>query len=219
MGKKTEQSPTENLSELLADPILWMLLKADKIREAELMELLSAVAGSRGPVEASRGPSGRGKPTEYRPGVGIMLLNDDNQVFVGRRRKAEGQAWQMPQGGIDGDEDPRAAAFRELKEEVGTDNAEILAESDRWLFYDLPDELIGKAWRGRWRGQRQKWFVMRFKGTEADIRVKSQGSEFSAWKWVPLEDLPELIVSFKRPMYLDLVEEFGRIVGDGRSGG
>jgi putative (di)nucleoside polyphosphate hydrolase len=145
---------------------------------------------------------------EYRPGVGIMLLNDHDEVLVGRRNDVPDEEWQMPQGGIDEGEDPRATAFRELKEEIGTDQAEIVAESRSWLRYDLPEDLIGKAWGGRWRGQRQKWFVMRFTGTDADITVDTEHPEFAAWKWVPVEQLPSLIVSFKRQVYVNLLAEF-----------
>jgi len=221
MHGKSHQEPPGSLSELLADPILWMVMRADKVSEAELMDLITIAARTRGaeaPASTRHGPVAGGPPTDYRPGVGIMLLNDANEVFVGRRRKTEMSAWQMPQGGIDGDEEPRAAAFRELKEEIGTDDAEILAESDRWLFYDLPNELIGKVWRGRWRGQRQKWFVMRFKGRDKDINIKTHHSEFSAWKWVLIDDLPGLIVSFKRPLYLEILAEFSDALGtDGTS--
>lgn len=214
MCKKSYQEVPGSLSDLLADPILWMVMKADKVSEAELMALLIAAARKHG-VEppAFLGPGRTDKmPTDYRAGVGIMLLNDTNEIFVGRRCKTEKQAWQMPQGGIHGREDPRDAAFRELKEEIGTDNAEILAESDRWLIYDLPDALIGKVWHGRWRGQRQKWFVMRFKGRDDDINVHTHHAEFSAWKWVPVNDLPDLIVSFKRPLYLELLDEFSETI-------
>jgi putative (di)nucleoside polyphosphate hydrolase len=215
MRKKSYQGVPGSLADLLADPILWMVMKADKVSEAELMELIAAAARKHG-VESPTFPAHGGAnetPTDYRPGVGIMLLNDANDIFVGRRRKTEKHAWQMPQGGIDGDEDPRAAAFRELKEEIGTDNAEILAESDRWLIYDLPDALIGKVWHGRWRGQRQKWFVMRFRGQDSDINVNTHHAEFSAWKWVPIDDLPDLIVSFKRPLYLELLDAFAETIG------
>jgi putative (di)nucleoside polyphosphate hydrolase len=129
-------------------------------------------------------------------------------VFIGRRRNTKGKAWQMPQGGIEEGEDPRAAAFRALKEEIGTDNAEILAESRSWLFYDLPAELIARARHGPWRGQRQKWFVMRFKGSDTEINIRAGDREFSAWKWAPVEELPDLIVPFKRTVYLSLLEEF-----------
>ena len=115
----------------------------------------------------------------------------------------------MPQGGIDEGEDLRSAALRELKEEIGTDKAEILAETQRWLRYDLPIELVERARHGSWRGQRQKWFVMRFTGNDDDINLATGHPEFSAWKWVPAQQLPDLIVSFKRQVYLDLAAEFG----------
>ena len=146
----------------------------------------------------------------YRPGVGIMLLNGEGLVFVGRRidMPAGLAAWQMPQGGIDPGETPRQAALRELKEEVGTDKAEILAESAVWHHYDLPPEIAGRMWRGRYRGQRQKWFAMHFTGIDADIDPATEHPEFDAWEWVSPERLPELIVPFKRQIYLDVLEEF-----------
>jgi putative (di)nucleoside polyphosphate hydrolase len=151
----------------------------------------------------------------YRAAVGIMLLNREGRVFVGRRidMPAGLAAWQMPQGGIDPGESPRQAALRELKEEVGTDNAEILAESSGWLHYDLPKELraqLGGMWGGRYRGQRQKWFAMRFTGEDSDIDpAATEHPEFDAWEWVASERLPELIVTFKRQLYLDVLAEFG----------
>jgi len=144
----------------------------------------------------------------YRPGVGIMLLDHEGRVLVARRVEPAEDAWQMPQGGIDEGETPRDAVFRELKEELGTDAAEILAESREWLQYDLPPELVGKAWDGRWRGQRQKWFVMRFTGSDGDINLDSDHPEFREWKWISVDQLPELVVSFKRQVYLDLLNEF-----------
>jgi putative (di)nucleoside polyphosphate hydrolase len=117
-------------------------------------------------------------------------------------------AWQMPQGGIDADESPTQAAVRELYEETGTDKAEIVAESRDWLHYDLPASIATTTWRGRFRGQRQKWFVMRFVGEDADIDLGRHKPEFDAWKWVEPRQLPELIVDFKRAMYLALLDEF-----------
>ena len=146
----------------------------------------------------------------YRPAVGIMLVNPAGLAFIGRRidMPAGLAAWQMPQGGIDPGETPRQAAFRELKEEVGTDKAEILAETRGWLHYDLPSDIASRMWSGRWRGQRQKWFLMRFTGTDADINPATEHPEFDAWEWVEPERLPELIVPFKRQLYCDLLAEF-----------
>jgi putative (di)nucleoside polyphosphate hydrolase len=144
----------------------------------------------------------------YRPAVGMMLLNSANLVFVARRLDTVSEAWQMPQGGIDKGEAPRDAALRELKEEIGTDKATIIAESRGWLRYDLPAELAGQAWGGRYRGQRQKWFALRFTGSDSDIDLATEHPEFSEWKWVPAETLPEIIIPFKRQLYLDVLAEF-----------
>lgn len=144
----------------------------------------------------------------YRPCVGIMLINPLGQVFVARRIDTLAEAWQMPQGGIDDGEDPRAASMRELEEETGTNKAEILAESKGWLTYDLPEHLVPQLWGGKYRGQRQKWFAMRFTGTDTDIDIATKHPEFSQWKWVAPAQVPELIVPFKRELYERLVEEF-----------
>ena len=149
----------------------------------------------------------------YRPGVGVMLLDRRSRVFVGRRIDMQGDNWQMPQGGIDRGETPRHAALRELKEEVGTDKAEILAESHRWYSYDVPAEIAGRLWRGRYRGQTQKWFAMRFTGEDRDIDLMTHHPEFDAWKWVTPAELPLLIVPFKRQLYRDLLEEFRGVCG------
>jgi putative (di)nucleoside polyphosphate hydrolase len=154
----------------------------------------------------------------YRPAVGIMLLNRAGLAFVGRRidMPAGLAAWQMPQGGIDPGETPRQAAVRELAEEVGTAKAEILRESRAWLHYDLPEELrqrFGGLWTGRFRGQRQKWFAMRFQGEDADIDPgAAEHPEFDAWEWVAPARLPELIVPFKRQLYLDVLAEFADLI-------
>lgn len=150
----------------------------------------------------------------YRRNVGAVLFNKQGLVLVARRAKfpnAEGPAggWQLPQGGIDADEDPAAAIFRELGEEIGTANAEIIGEHPDWLQYDLPAELIGNVWRGRYRGQRQKWFALRFTGTDADIDLAAdKHPEFDAWKWVDIADLPGLAVAFKRDIYSTLARDF-----------
>jgi putative (di)nucleoside polyphosphate hydrolase len=139
-----------------------------------------------------------------------MLVNRAGKVFVGRRidMPENWPAWQMPQGGIDGDETPLQAALRELHEETGTDKAEFVAETKDWLHYDLPAPIAATAWRGRFRGQRQKWFLMRFIGDDADIDLTRHDAEFDVWKWVDPAELPGLIVDFKRPVYLALLDEF-----------
>jgi putative (di)nucleoside polyphosphate hydrolase len=146
-----------------------------------------------------------------------MLLDPANRVFVGRRIDRGGDNWQMPQGGIDAGETPRQAALRELEEEVGTAKAEILAESARWLRYDLPEDAAPRSWGGRYCGQVQKWFALRFTGEDADIDLATAHPEFNAWKWVAAAELPRLIVPFKRQLYLDVLAEFGPVLGlDGR---
>ena len=140
-----------------------------------------------------------------------MLLNPHNLVFVAKRIDMTSEAWQMPQGGIDQGEEPQAAALRELMEETGTDKAVIVQESREWLAYDLPDHLVPKLWKGRYRGQRQKWFAMRFSGTDSDINIATEHPEFCEWKWVAMEELPDIIVPFKRDMYQQLVDEFSSL--------
>ncbi len=144
----------------------------------------------------------------YRPCVGIMLLNGAGLVFVARRIDTPGDAWQMPQGGIDAGETPLDAARREMREEIGTDKAELIVESARWRPYDLPRELAAGLWRGRYRGQTQKWFAFRFTGRDADIDIATAEPEFDAWRWASLDELPSLIVPFKRDVYRDVVAEF-----------
>lgn len=144
----------------------------------------------------------------YRAGVGIVLLNADAQVFVAQRIDSKEPAWQMPQGGIDPGEDPRATALRELEEEIGTNAAELVAETEGWLTYDLPPAIADVIWKGRFRGQRQKWFLMRFTGTDAEIDIATGHPEFSAWKWADFDTLPALIVPFKRPLYEAVVQAF-----------
>lgn len=143
----------------------------------------------------------------YRRGVGIVLLNSRGQVFVAERLDTPG-AWQMPQGGIDKKETPREAAVRELHEEIGTDKARIAAVTRAWLRYDLPDELQGKVWGGKYRGQEQKWVLMIFTGADSDIDIATKHPEFGAWKWARFEDLPRLIVGFKREIYKQVVAAF-----------
>ena len=150
----------------------------------------------------------------YRPNVGAVLFNRDGLIFVARRAdmpNAEGPAggWQLPQGGIDANEDPEAAVLRELEEEIGTRKAVVIGQHPDWLTYDLPPELLGIAWRGKFRGQRQRWFAMRFTGEDSDIRLDlDPHPEFDAWRWVPLQELPSLAVPFKRAIYEELTTSF-----------
>ena len=142
-----------------------------------------------------------------------MLVNDDGHVFVGQRLDNNQHAWQMPQGGIDGDEDPKTAAYRELLEETGLNhkNVKFLASSSKWLLYDLPEDLIPKLWDGRYRGQKQKWFLFKFLGSDEDINIVTENPEFSNWKWIPKEYLLKEIVPFKKSVYESVLKEFERI--------
>ncbi|MEH3106077.1 MAG: RNA pyrophosphohydrolase [Sphingomonas fennica] len=146
----------------------------------------------------------------YRPAAGVMLLNGENKVFVAQRIDTTLEAWQMPQGGLDPGEEPQAGALRELEEETGIPPrlVTILARAPQDLLYDLPADLAPKLWGGRWRGQRQAWFLCRFTGTDADIDLETPHPEFRAWKWAEPGELPDMIVPFKRQLYLDVLEAF-----------
>ena len=161
----------------------------------------------------------------YRPCVGIMLLNSDNHVWVGRRldrdknegRYANGNWWQMPQGGIDTGETPQGAVLRELHEETGIDasRVKVLGVTPKWLHYDLPEELVGKVWGGKFRGQKQRWFALRFRGEDSEFNIgprKGIKAEFDAWKWVSVDELSDLIIPFKREVYGAVLREFSQLV-------
>jgi putative (di)nucleoside polyphosphate hydrolase len=204
-----------HIDDLLNDPIAQKVMNADKVDADALLAVLVRAASKL----KQRYPESIGNPcvapegapsaaTQFRPGIGIMLIDCAGCAFVGKRIDVTEEAWQMPQGGIDGDEAPIAAAMRELSEELGTTNVEVVAEASRWLQYELPHSLRGRAWDGRWDGQRQMWFLMRFLGNDAEITIATEHPEFSAWRWVPPEQLVDLIVSFKRRLYLDVLEEF-----------
>ncbi len=154
----------------------------------------------------------------YRPCVGIMLIAGGGRVFVAQRIDSPAAAWQMPQGGIDAGESPRQAALRELREEVGTDKAEILAESRNWWRYDLPAERVPRLWDSRYRGQEQRWFALRFLGEDADIDIETEMPEFSAWRWAEMAELPDIIVPFKHQIYQEVIAEFGHLAEAVREG-
>lgn len=146
----------------------------------------------------------------YRPCVGVMLINAEGLIFAGQRKDSAGAAWQMPQGGIDDGEKPRVAALRELWEETGVsaDLVEKLAKTEDWVTYDLPPELLGKIWGGKYRGQRQKWFLYRFKGRDDQINIATQHPEFSEWRWIGADEMIASIVPFKRVVYEQVVADF-----------
>jgi len=146
----------------------------------------------------------------YRPCVGVMLINADGRIFAGQRKDSPTAAWQMPQGGIDAGEKPREAALRELWEETGVsrDLVEFVAKSPGWVTYDLPAELMGKIWGGKFRGQRQRWFLLRFLGRDDQIDIATEHPEFSEWRWVTAEDMLAAIVPFKRAVYEEVVATF-----------
>ena len=146
----------------------------------------------------------------YRPAVGVMLLNPEGRVWVGQRLDSSLEAWQMPQGGLDEGENPEQGALRELEEEtgIGRDKVEIVARHCEELHYDLPDDLIGKLWKGRWRGQRQTWFLARFLGRDEDVNLQTADPEFRAWRWADVDDLPAMIVPFKKKLYEEVIAAF-----------
>ena len=146
----------------------------------------------------------------YRPCVGVMLMNNRGEVFVGQRLDTRADAWQMPQGGVDDGEDPRNAALRELWEETGISSGlvDIVGETEDWLTYDLPLEIVPKLWKARYRGQKQKWFLMLFNGSDEDINIETAHPEFSKWRWLPATELVENIVPFKKHVYVAVLDAF-----------
>ena len=148
----------------------------------------------------------------YRPGVGMMVINNEGLVFVGKRIDTKAEAWQMPQGGVDEGEDEETAAIRELEEEIGAKITNIIATSDKHFDYDLPKDLVPKIWNGKYRGQKQRWFLFRFDGDDSEINIATKHAEFCQWKWVTIDELPEIIVPFKRDLYSKIVTEFKDLV-------
>jgi putative (di)nucleoside polyphosphate hydrolase len=154
------------------------------------------------------------KDLPYRPAAGIMLVNAEGKVFVGQRLDSTLEAWQMPQGGMDPGESPEAAALRELEEETGIPPhlVEIVARAPKDLDYDLPPDLVGKLWKGKYRGQRQAWFLMRFVGKDSDVTIETAHPEFRSWKWAEPSELPDMIVPFKKTLYQNVLRAFAHLI-------
>ena len=148
----------------------------------------------------------------YRLGVGMMIINNKKEVFLARRIDTKWEAWQMPQGGIDTGETPSAAAMREMAEEIGCSKGTILAESKYWYSYDIPKQLLPKLWDGNFRGQKQKWFLIRFDGVDSEINLDTHDPEFDSWKWAALDEVIDIIVPFKRKLYNAVIKEFYHLI-------
>jgi putative (di)nucleoside polyphosphate hydrolase len=208
MSGQAGDQPDLTFNDLMADPMIRTIMEADGIDERELRELFDRTAAQRNQQLGEDSEGSEPVPEEpLRRGVGIMLVSRDGRVFVGQRRDVLEEAWQMPQGGIDPGETPQAAALRELREKIGTDNVDVVVGTRDWLSYELPPELLERM-RPRWHGQTQQWFLMRFRGTDDEIDVATEHPEFSAWKWVPADHLLDLIVPFKRELYRRVLKEF-----------
>ena len=152
------------------------------------------------------------KNLPYRSGVGIVVLNKDNKVFVAKRIDNPKNFWQMPQGGVDKNEDYLSAAYRELEEETSIKSVELISELDGLITYDLPDHLLGIIWKGKYKGQTQKWYLMRFTGNEEEINIKTKHPEFLEWKWVELEQITDLVVKFKLELYKEVKDKVKKIL-------
>ena len=147
-----------------------------------------------------------------RTGVGIAVINSQNKVFVGKRKDNPFDKWQMPQGGVDSNEPLLLAMKRELLEETSIKNIKVLKEFDQWIEYELPQDLIGKIWKGKYRGQKQKWFVVKFLGNDNEININTKNAEFIEWKWIDIDLLPDLIVLFKKHVYKEILVELKKII-------
>jgi putative (di)nucleoside polyphosphate hydrolase len=214
-----DPSSPDPIEQLLDDPLIRLVMEADGVDPHRLHAQLRDTLGRRrelqqpvleaADLEVSMAPDAAGL---YRPAVGVVLLNTSGEVFVARRIDHSHGGWQMPQGGIEAGETPLDAAQRELREEIGTDNATVIAESRGWLRYELPRHLVGKVWGGRWRGQQQKWFAMRFQGRDSDIDLTTPHPEFCAWRWISAALVPDLIVGFKHQVYLAVLGDFNHVL-------
>ena len=151
------------------------------------------------------------KKLPMRTGVGAIVLNKQNFVFVGKRKDNPIDKWQMPQGGVDINENLRSAMLRELEEETSIKNIKILKEIEYWLQYELPKNLLGKIWKGKYRGQKQKWFIVKFTGKDSEIDLKTKHPEFIEWKWIDMNELPNVIVDFKKDVYIKLLKELKKL--------
>jgi putative (di)nucleoside polyphosphate hydrolase len=219
LGNRSDDAIEALVEQLLDDPLTALVMTADHIDRAGAAALFRAVAFSLPnagpePHDSSAGDliMSESEAPDFRRGVGIVLFNRAGKVFLAERIDVPG-AWQMPQGGIDEGETPKGAALRELREEIGTDRVEILAESKAWLRYELPADLPNQPRHPGWRGQQQKWFAMMFVGEDEDIDLATDHPEFSAWQWATFEKAVSLITSFKRPVYERLAQEFAALGG------